>query len=129
MVKVYYINTELYHHGILGQKWGVRRYQNPDGTLTAEGKKRERIGFKERAKKVVKSDNFKKYAKIGAIALGSMAAMYGLSLTPVGAWISSQMSAINVGLNFKNNMSKEITNAAPRITPQGIEVVPIEKKR
>lgn len=31
---------ELYHHGILGQKWGVRRYQNPDGSLTAEGRKR-----------------------------------------------------------------------------------------
>lgn len=30
---------ELYHHGILGQKWGVRRYQNKDGSLTAEGKK------------------------------------------------------------------------------------------
>lgn len=31
---------ELYHHGILGQKWGVRRYQNKDGSLTAAGKKR-----------------------------------------------------------------------------------------
>lgn len=33
-------NSELYHHGILGQKWGVRRYQNFDGSLTAAGLKR-----------------------------------------------------------------------------------------
>ena len=31
---------ELYHHGIKGQKWGVRRYQNLDGSLTAAGKRR-----------------------------------------------------------------------------------------
>ena len=31
---------ELYHHGILGQRWGVRRFQNPDGSLTEAGKKR-----------------------------------------------------------------------------------------
>ncbi len=32
--------AEFYHHGVKGQKWGVRRYRNKDGTLTAAGKKR-----------------------------------------------------------------------------------------
>lgn len=44
-MSIYYVGSlsysdELTHHGILGQKWGVRRYQNPDGSLTPEGKER-----------------------------------------------------------------------------------------
>lgn len=34
--------NELMHYGILGMRWGVRRYQNPDGTLTSLGKKRNK---------------------------------------------------------------------------------------
>lgn len=37
---------ELYHHGVKGQRWGIRRYQNEDGTLTAAGKKKYRRGDK-----------------------------------------------------------------------------------
>lgn len=34
------VNNELQHHGTKGMKWGRRRYQNPDGSLTAAGRKR-----------------------------------------------------------------------------------------
>ena len=34
--------NDLQHHGIKGQKWGVRRFQNKDGSLTAAGKSRKR---------------------------------------------------------------------------------------
>ena len=40
--------TELYHHGIKGQKWGIRRFQNVDGSYTSEGKARRRGEFKNR---------------------------------------------------------------------------------
>lgn len=38
-MQIYY-NDDMIHSGIIGMKWGVRRYQNPDGTLTEAGKKR-----------------------------------------------------------------------------------------
>lgn len=80
-MNTYYIagipfSDELYHHGIKGQKWGIRRYQNPDGTLTSAGKQRyAQTGSSGESKS--KSDTIKKVAKTAAIVAGSAALAYG----------------------------------------------------
>ena len=44
--------NDLYHHGILGQKWGIRRFQNEDGSLTDAGRKRYAKEQKRLAKRL-----------------------------------------------------------------------------
>ena len=63
----YYLDS-ISHYGVLGQKWGIRRYQNKDGSLTEEGRKRlgidnyendhdSDINLKKRNKSIQSSSN------------------------------------------------------------------------
>lgn len=59
--------TYIAHHGVKGQKWGVRRYQNSDGTLTDEG--RRRYGYGRGADSLIRENTksrLKQGAKLGA---------------------------------------------------------------
>jgi len=75
------MDNELYHYGVKGMKWGVRRYQNKDGSLTSAGKKRAKSGndddTAERNKSIAKK------VAIGALATATVAAAaYAYSKNP-----------------------------------------------
>ena len=66
------LDNELQHFGIKGMKWGVRRYQNKDGSLTPAGKKRYDESDEEREKKE-KSKKTKAKVATAAVATAAIA--------------------------------------------------------
>lgn len=75
----YYNCNELYHHGIKGQRWGVRRFQNKDGTYTSTGKRRRNSENRGASPPKAKSGVGKKIATGLAIGAAAGLTAYGLS--------------------------------------------------
>ena len=72
--QMYHSDLYLMHHGIKGQRWGIRRYQNEDGSLTPEGEKR--YGYSSEGTRKT-SSTAKKVAIGAAIVAGTALAAYG----------------------------------------------------
>ena len=101
----------LMHHGVKGQKWGVRRYQNSDGSYTSAGRKHRKNtdDFAENTRRVKRGINIaKNVAKYGGLA----------ALAGVGAY-----GAYKYGNRARNNKNIDFDNMGPTIVDKNGNVV------
>ena len=96
-------NNVLWHSGIKGQKWGIRRYQNEDGSLTEEGKKR--YGNPETYRAVAKEASSLEEATKGASSAVSTAASI----------INTQRGSKAIRKDYSNLSDKELQEKINRL--------------
>ena len=108
-------DDELYHYGVKGQKWGVRRYQNKDGSLTAAGKKRRsssdevrNMSIDELRQKVRRLNNEQRYIDLTKSSSSS------ISKTADGiervSRIGGDANRIYKSMNGENNPYSKVAN-------------------
>ena len=128
-------SNELYHYGVKGQKWGIRRYQNPNGTLTEEGKIRYGVDPKtgklsDEGKKLLRQDiddqHKRKVNILGSLGIGAATASAvatGIALaegmmstklaisTISSAAVTAGVSAVTLLLNNKHGNKQKGGNS------------------
>lgn len=118
-------DNTLEHHGIKGQKWGVRRYQNPDGTLTAAGKKHAEQQDVKWAKK--NADKITTYArKASTSELDEYASQLMQATNALNK--NGKLSAATVNA-YNKKMAEVMTSKVTNITsPNGMTVKFVAKR-
>lgn len=107
------MSNSLKHHGVIGMKWGVRRYQNKDGTLTNQGKKRYDRDIKENLAK-------KKDSRIDT------------SIPDVKRWVKEDTERKKRTVDTSFNLVKEMQNlereSRPKNTKQRMDLSKMSDK-
>lgn len=117
----------LEHHGIHGQKWGLRRYQNPDGTLTPAGRERylkaqrdfNRIGYNEKRSVVGSGLKSAALSGVGTFALNTALGVPAPAAAPFAGIIGGAAGALTMGANaFANAVDSSKLKKAQKILDQ-----------
>ncbi len=123
-----YYGQELYHHGVKGQRWGIRRYQNEDGTLTPAGK--ERYSEENVSSNTKKKSNAKKIAigaGIAALTISAVAlytynpAVRNFVNTAASKAVSSMSKNVSAGKSYMTKAIKNAPSAAKKIAKDAVK--------
>ena len=123
-------DDELYHHGVKGMRWGVRRYQNYDGTLKAAGKRRKQENGgqgDDGARRLALTDKQKKNLKTAAKIAG------GAALAGAVAYGAYKLGKHNAGMSdetrrmFKDAIKQRRTMSSDELKAR-IEHIKLERE-
>lgn len=104
--------AELYHHGIKGQKWGVRRFQNPDGSYTSAGKAHRNEEGGKNQNGLSKKERIARAKKIAAAA-------GAVTLAAAAVYVASNPKARQFIANATKSMGKMASSKTKALAAKG----------